>query len=235
MSRLIEYGAEVADSALAAIMIHGRGHDADEMAALAATLAVDGIRFYCPQAPERSWYPARFIDPFEANQPALDQSLAAIEAELEALHFTGFSDERIVLCGFSQGGCLAAQMLLRCPSDYAAALLFTSGLIGPPGTTWRSPGRLSGVARPPHRFGDRRMGPGLAHARNRGRAFRPRRKGRDGDLPQPRAHRLRRRNSPRARFACRLRRGGEGLRRGTICLTGAFAQTYPQAQPLRAG
>jgi phospholipase/carboxylesterase len=145
MPRLIECGAEVADATLAAVMIHGRGRDADEMAALAETLAVDGIRYYCPEAPDRSWYPARFFDPLEANQPALGQSLAAIEALLATLHAAGFADERIVLCGFSQGGCLAAQMLLRRPVAYAAVLLFTGGLIGPPGTIWRSPGRLSGV------------------------------------------------------------------------------------------
>jgi phospholipase/carboxylesterase len=145
MPRIIECGAAVADAALAAIMIHGRGRDAGEMAGLAETLAVDGIRYYCPEAPERTWYPARFVDPLEANQPALGQSLAAIEALLANLHAAGFADERIVLCGFSQGGCLAAQTLLRHPSSYAAALLFTGALIGPPGTAWRSPGRLSGL------------------------------------------------------------------------------------------
>jgi phospholipase/carboxylesterase len=143
MPRLIECGANPADATLAAIMIHGRDRGADEMAALAETLAVDGIRYYCPEAPERSWYPARFTDPLEANKPALGQSLTAIEAELAALHAAGFADERIVLCGFSQGGCLAAQTLLRRPAAYAAVLLFTGGLIGPPGTIWRSPGRLS--------------------------------------------------------------------------------------------
>jgi phospholipase/carboxylesterase len=145
MPRIIECGAEVADAALAAIMIHGRGRDAEEMAALAVTLAVEGIRYYCPKAPDGSWYPARFIEPLEANQPALGRSLAAIEAELDALHAAGFADDRIVLCGFSQGGCLAAQTLLRRPSTYAAGVLFTGGLIGPPGTVWRSPGRLPGV------------------------------------------------------------------------------------------
>jgi phospholipase/carboxylesterase len=145
MPRLIECGATVANAALAAIMIHGRGRDADEMAALATTLAVEGIRYYCPEAPARSWYPARFIEPLEANQPALGESLAAIAAELEALHASGFGDERIVLCGFSQGGCLAAQTLMRRPSAYAAAILFTAGLIGPPGVAWRSPGRLVDV------------------------------------------------------------------------------------------
>jgi phospholipase/carboxylesterase len=145
MPRIIECGAEVADAALAAIMIHGRGRGAGEMAALADTLAVDGIRYYCPEAPGRSWYPARFVDPLEANQPALGKSLAAIEALLANLHAAGFADERIVLGGFSQGGCLAAQTLLRRPSSYAAALLFTGGLIGPPGTVWRSPGQLFAV------------------------------------------------------------------------------------------
>lgn len=145
MALRIECGAAVEDAAIAAIMIHGRGRDAAEMATLSARFEVSAIRYFCPEAPGRTWYPERFTEPLEKNQPALGQSLAAIEALLEELHGLGFPDERIALCGFSQGGCLAAQMLLRRPAPYAAAVLFTGGLIGPPGTIWRAPGRLEGV------------------------------------------------------------------------------------------
>ncbi|MGO4838862.1 alpha/beta hydrolase, partial [Rhizobiaceae sp. 2RAB30] len=57
----------------------------------------------------------------------------------------GFPYERIVLCGFSQGACLAAQTLMQRPAPYAAGVLFTGGLIGPPGTTWRPPELIPGV------------------------------------------------------------------------------------------
>jgi predicted esterase len=145
MAPRVECGAAAGEAAIAAVMLHGRGRDAAEMAALAGRFEVPGIRYYCPEAPGRTWYPERFIEPLEKNQPALGRSLAAVEALIAELNGLGFPDGRIVLCGFSQGGCLAAQTLLRRPSDYAAGVLFTGGLIGPPGTIWRAPGQLRGV------------------------------------------------------------------------------------------
>ena len=79
------------------------------------------------------------------NQPALGQALAGLESLVERLVVDGFSNDRIVLSGFSQGACLAADLLLHRPANYAAALLFTGGLIGPTGTVWRSKGRIDGV------------------------------------------------------------------------------------------
>ena len=40
---------------------------------------------------------------------------------------------RLVLGGFSQGACLAAEYALRNPRRYGGLLLFTGGYIGPPG------------------------------------------------------------------------------------------------------
>ena len=145
MADRLETGAELGDARLAAIMLHGRGRTAEEMADLAEALAVPGIRYFAPRAPDNSWYPGRFLEPLANNQPSLGQSLAAVEALIEELHGLGFPDQHIVLAGFSQGGCLAAQTLLRRPSGYAAGILFTGGLIGPQGTIWRASGRLRDV------------------------------------------------------------------------------------------
>jgi phospholipase/carboxylesterase len=143
MLRIVETGAAADQAALAVIMLHGRGRAPEEMAELAAALAVDGVRYFCPEAPGNTWYPQRFFEPFEHNQPALDASLASVAALVSDLNGRGFPDDRVVLCGFSQGGCLAAEMLVRRPSAYAAAILFTGGLIGPPGTIWNAPARLN--------------------------------------------------------------------------------------------
>ena len=142
---MLETGASRDHARLAAIMIHGRGRAPEEMAELGATLAVDGVRYYSPEAPGNSWYPSRFMEPIEANQPALGEALAGIEALVDNLVADGFANDRIVLCGFSQGACLAAEILLRRPAAYAAALIFTGGLIGPPGTVWRAASQLPGV------------------------------------------------------------------------------------------
>jgi phospholipase/carboxylesterase len=146
MLRTLETGATRKDAQLAALMIHGRGRTPEEMAALGAALALDGVRYYAPEAPGGSWYPGRFMASFEANQPALDEARAGLESIIERLVMDGFSENSIVLCGFSQGACLAADLLLRHPANYAAALIFTGGLIGPPNTVWRSKGRLDGLA-----------------------------------------------------------------------------------------
>jgi predicted esterase len=145
MLRILETGAPRRNARLAALMIHGRGRAPEEMAALGETLALDGVRYYSPAAPDGSWYPARFMEPFEANEPALGQARAGLEGALERLATDGFSEKRIVLCGFSQGACLAADLLLRHPASYAAALILTGGLIGPPGTAWRTNSRLAGL------------------------------------------------------------------------------------------
>jgi phospholipase/carboxylesterase len=136
MGRVLATGADPASARLTAIMVHGRGRTPEEMAGLAARFDVGGVRYLCPEAPGQSWYPNRFVDPLEANQPQLDGAYRTIEAIIDGLIASGVPTQRIVLAGFSQGACLVAQILTRRPALYAAALIFTGGLIGPPGTVW---------------------------------------------------------------------------------------------------
>lgn len=145
MHPCLETGVARGQARLALVLIHGRGRPPEEMAAIGEALAVDGVRCYCPEAPGHSWYPQRFLEPLESNQPALDEALAAIGGLIDFLHLEGFADERIVLGGFSQGACLAAECLVRRPAPYAGALIFTGGLIGPPGTLWQPPNRIPAV------------------------------------------------------------------------------------------
>jgi len=145
MGAVLESGAPRSEAHLAAIMVHGRGRPPEEMALLGERLALPGIRYYCPEAPGHSWYPGRFFDPFEVNEPALAQAFAMLTGLIDGLNADGFDDDRLVLCGFSQGGCLVADLLVRRPAAYAGAMVFTGGLIGPPGTIWRSPKPIPGV------------------------------------------------------------------------------------------
>lgn len=145
MDAVLETGAARENARLAAILIHGRGRPPEEMAGIGETLNVGGVRFYCPEASGHSWYPGRFLEPVENNQPALDEALASIGRLIDRLHSEGFADERIVLGGFSQGACLASEVFVRRPAPYAAALLLTGGLIGPPGTDWTPPSAIPAV------------------------------------------------------------------------------------------
>jgi len=142
---VLETGAARGQARLAVILIHGRGRPSEEMAGIGEALKLDGVRYFCPEAAGHSWYPGRFLEPLENNQPALDQALGTVGRLVKRLHGEGFPDERIVLGGFSQGACLVAEFLVRRPASYAAALIFTGGLIGPPGTTWQSPDRIPDV------------------------------------------------------------------------------------------
>jgi predicted esterase len=47
--------------------------------------------------------------------------------------------------GFSQGACLTLEFVARHARRYAAAIAFTGGLIGPPGTTRNYSGDLDGT------------------------------------------------------------------------------------------
>jgi phospholipase/carboxylesterase len=143
--RILESGVPLNQARLVAIMLHGRGGSADDMVGLGAAFDLPDMRFICPEARGNSWYPFRFIEPIAKNQPQLDQALATVAAQIEKLKQQGIRENQIVLCGFSQGACLTAEFLIRNPAPYAAVLIFTGGLIGPPGTKWAPPRPLNNL------------------------------------------------------------------------------------------
>lgn len=143
--RLVALGPELSDADAVCILAHGRGGSPEDMARLAAALAVDNVRYLLPGAPGNTWYPQSFMAPFAANEPALGRSLANHAALVEGAVAAGYPAERIVLGGFSQGACLTAETLVRAPRRYGAALILTGGLIGPPGTTWPAAPGLAGT------------------------------------------------------------------------------------------
>jgi predicted esterase len=57
----------------------------------------------------------------------------------------GVPRDRIVLLGFSQGACLAAETAVRHAARYGGVIVFSGGLIGPPGTTWNNAGAFAGT------------------------------------------------------------------------------------------
>jgi phospholipase/carboxylesterase len=123
----VSAGSPVAEARRVAVVVHGRDQDPAYMLEhLVARLDAPDVAFVLPVAAERSWYPARYFDPREANEPWLGHALAAVEAAIGDVE-----PERVVLVGFSQGGCLVAQMLARAPRRFAGAAILTGALIGP--------------------------------------------------------------------------------------------------------
>ncbi len=141
----IPHGADPAGAPLAAVLIHGRGRDAAEMIGLAGRIGLPQIAWRALQGKGGSWYPGKFMDPIEANQPHLDQTLARVEAEVQALEALGVPRRRIALVGFSQGACIACEYVHRHPRRWAALIAFTGGLFGPEGAVWDAPPALGGT------------------------------------------------------------------------------------------
>src|SRR5262245_585896 len=143
--RLLAIGPEPTHAAAVAILAHGRGGSPEDMARLAAAFDTPEIAYLLPGAPGNTWYPQSFMAPFEANEPWLSRSLANHAQLIESVIAEGVPAERIVLGGFSQGACLTAETLVRAPRRYGAALIFTGGLNGPPGTAWPADPALAGT------------------------------------------------------------------------------------------
>ena len=83
--------------------------------------------------------------PSQSNEPWLSSALAAIDGIVSALGANGIGADRLVLAGFSQGGCLALEYAARNPRRYGGLVGLSAGLIGPPGTAWPAKGSLGGT------------------------------------------------------------------------------------------
>ena len=134
-------GPDPADARAVCVLLHGRGRDTADVLSLAERIGDPGVAFLAPAARDGTWYPQSFLAPLEVNQPYLDSALATVGALLATLGDL----ERVVLGGFSQGACLAAEYALRHPRRYGGLLLYTGGAIGPPGTSWPDRGSFAGT------------------------------------------------------------------------------------------
>jgi predicted esterase len=122
-------------TALAVLAVHGRDQTPAFMQEIAARLDDADTAWFAPSAPENTWYPRSFLVPVADNQPDLDDSLTGMRASLEGIRRAGWSTERTVVLGFSQGACVLSQLLLTAPAPLCAgAVLLTGGFVGPPGT-----------------------------------------------------------------------------------------------------
>lgn len=138
-------GAAVTDAAAALVLVHGRGATAHSILTLAEELAQPGFAYLAPQAAGNTWYPFSFLAPMDDNEPHLSSALAKLTAIVAELEETGMPPARIVLGGFSQGACLASEWMARHARRYGGLLVFSGGLIGPPGTPRAYPGSLDGT------------------------------------------------------------------------------------------
>lgn len=130
------YGAAFSEAKAFVLSLHGRSQSSEIILEIAERIGLEGIHYAAPKAYQNSWYPEKFMAPLERNEPFLTYSLEVCSSIVNRWIGNGVPTEKIVLMGFSQGACLAAEYAIRNPKGYGGVLLFTGGLIGPEGTNW---------------------------------------------------------------------------------------------------
>jgi maleylacetate reductase len=127
------------------IMVHGRNAGPSNILDLLPRLARPGLTYLAPSAAGRTWYPLSFMADIDGNEPGLSSALSSLETLVARVERAGVPRSRIVILGFSQGACLSAEFAVRHPSRFGGLVLFTGGVIGPPGTRWTENGSFDGT------------------------------------------------------------------------------------------
>jgi phospholipase/carboxylesterase len=133
-------GVDLAAARAAVIMIHGRGAGPANILDLVPLIGHPGVAFVAPAATGGTWYPKSFLSPIEENEPGISSGIAVVHGLIDETMRAGVPSERIVLLGFSQGACLTSTAAQRRPDRYGGVVVFSGGLIGPPGTAWSEQG-----------------------------------------------------------------------------------------------
>lgn len=142
---ILTAGAPSGAANAAMVLLHGRGATANGILDLGDELDRSGVAFVAPQAARSRWYPYSFLAPIEQNQPHLDSALRAVSDAVEVAVDAGVPREKVVVLGFSQGGCLGSEWAVRNPARYGGVVALSGGLVGPQGTTWPEDGSFDGT------------------------------------------------------------------------------------------
>lgn len=126
-------------------MIHGRSAGPKNILDLAGAFQQDDVAYLAPAAADGTWYPLSFLAPIEENEPGITSGISVIHELVDTVMQHGIPSSKIVLLGFSQGACLACTSAQRRPMRYGGVIVYSGGLIGPPGTLWSEEGNFEGT------------------------------------------------------------------------------------------
>jgi len=142
---VVHAGHDLRGASCAVILLHGRGSSAEDILGLAKTFYDERIAFLAPQAANHAWYPYSFLAPIKQNEPWLSSAIARVESLIQNCVAAGIQRSSVVVCGFSQGACLATESIARHPAHYGALIAFTGGLVGPSDLELHHEGSLAGT------------------------------------------------------------------------------------------
>ena len=106
---------------------------------IAAEIREPEWAYLAPQAAGSAWYPNPFTAPLESNEPSLSAALDMLSKMVERV-MEWVPAQRVILLGFSQGGCLTLEWAARNARRFGAVVGLSAGLIGPDGTPRDYPG-----------------------------------------------------------------------------------------------
>jgi homogentisate 1,2-dioxygenase len=112
------------------LALHGRGSSADVILRRCTEITGldDGLALVAPQAPNNTWYELRHTETRAAHGEALTTSLSEL-LRLIAL-IRSATQAPLVVMGFSQGACLALEVLSRTEHRLAAVVALSGSAIG---------------------------------------------------------------------------------------------------------
>jgi len=138
-------GVALEEARAAVIMVHGRGAGPKNILDLVPAIEVPDVAYLAPGASDGTWYPQSFMADIEQNEPGISSGISVVHALIDEVLAADIPADRIMLLGFSQGACLTCTAAQRRPGRYGGVIVFSGGLIGPPGTTWNAGGSFRGT------------------------------------------------------------------------------------------
>jgi predicted esterase len=142
--RIVQAGEPLKAARAAMILLHGRGATAEDIMTIAAEVRQPGWAYLAPQASGNAWYPNPFTAPLESNEPHLSAALDTVTKVFGTVTET-VPAQRVVVLGFSQGGCLGLEWAARHARRYGGLVGLSAGLIGPDGTPRAYSGTFDGT------------------------------------------------------------------------------------------
>ena len=142
---VVTAGVPLGESDAVVLMIHGRNAAPKNILDLAEQLDNPDFSYVAPAAAGNTWYPYSFMAVKDQNEPGLSSGLWVMDHLLRSLIDRGIRKEYVILLGFSQGACLTAEFAARHAGRFAGVIVYSGGLIGPPGTQWEYDGSFEGT------------------------------------------------------------------------------------------